>query len=414
VASVGTDGDLYPFLALGREFQRRGFRVTLASHEHFRSRANQAGLEFESLVSESENEELLGREELWHPIKSGWVIARWGARLVPRQYETLRRLAAPGNAVLVAGPGVIAARILQERHQTPLASVILQPWILPSLVQPPVMMGGLTLPRWTPRLIRRCYFRLIDEVGTRLMGSEVRRLRSSLGLKPLRRMFRWWLSPDLAVGLFPDWFASPPPDWPKQLRLAGFPLTDGGAGGGVAPDLLRFCEPPNRVVAFTFGTGMRHAGALFHAAVEVCRRLGVRGVLLTGFAAQVPRDLPEFMRHCEFAPFREFFPCCAAVVHHGGIGTTAKALAAGAPQLILPFAFDQLDNALRVKALGAGDWVGARDRQIGKLAAALEGVCGPATAAAARLAAGRSRCRSGVETAADFIEEITHAPPGRP
>ena len=82
----------------------------------------------------------------------------------------------------------------------------------------------------------------------------------------------------------------------------------------------------------------------------------MRGILLTKYAAQVPDPLPPNVIRVGFAPFRKLFPRCAAVVHHGGIGTVAKALAAGVPQLVLPGAFDQTDNATRVKRLGAGDW----------------------------------------------------------
>ena len=75
------------------------------------------------------------------------------------------------------------------------------------------------------------------------------------------------------------------------------------------------------------------------------------------YPKQLPAPLPSFARHCEFAPFRLLFPYCAAVLHHGGVGTTTKAVAAGTPQLILPVAFDLVDNAKRVKQLGVGDWL---------------------------------------------------------
>jgi len=79
------------------------------------------------------------------------------------------------------------------------------------------------------------------------------------------------------------------------------------------------------------------------------RRFGGRGRFLTRYPHQLPAPLPPFVRKCAFAPFTELFPLCAALMHHGGIGTTARALAAGTPQLILPLAYDQPDNAARVK-----------------------------------------------------------------
>jgi UDP:flavonoid glycosyltransferase YjiC (YdhE family) len=88
--------------------------------------------------------------------------------------------------------------------------------------------------------------------------------------------------------------------------------------------------------------------------VETCRLLGRRGVLLTPGSDFVPSNLPKTVRHFEYVPFSTILPRAAAIVHHGGIGTTALALAAGIPQLVVPFIDDQFDNAVRVRRLGAG------------------------------------------------------------
>ena len=220
------------------------------------------------------------------------------------------------------------------------------------------MPGGLTLPRRAPRWAGRLYWRLIDAVGGWLMGSHLTSLRASLGLKRVRRLFQWWLSPQRVIGLFPEWYGPPQSDWPPQIRLTGFPLCDGTPSRDLPTDVAEFCQAGPPPVAFTFGTGMRHAAGLFRAAAEACRLLGVRGLLLTPYAEQLPPNLSASVRRCDFAPFQELFPRCAAVVHHGGVGTAARALATGTPQLVLPWAYDQEDNAARVKRLGAGERLG--------------------------------------------------------
>ena len=83
--------------------------------------------------------------------------------------------------------------------------------------------------------------------------------------------------------------------------------------------------------------------------------MGRRAILLTEFTEQLPANLPEGVRHFPYVPFSALLPRCAALVHHGGIGTTAQALRAGIPQLVTPMIFDQPDNAARVKRLGVGD-----------------------------------------------------------
>ena len=82
--------------------------------------------------------------------------------------------------------------------------------------------------------------------------------------------------------------------------------------------------------------------------------LGRRAILLTKFRDQLPPGLPSSVLHCSFAPFRHLFPHCAAVVHHGGVGTVAQALASGIPELARPLCFDQFDNGDRIKRLGVG------------------------------------------------------------
>jgi UDP:flavonoid glycosyltransferase YjiC (YdhE family) len=87
---------------------------------------------------------------------------------------------------------------------------------------------------------------------------------------------------------------------------------------------------------------------------RACELLGKRGLLLTRHREHLPPSLPQSVLHVDFAPFSELLPRCAVLVHHGGIGTTAQALARGIPQLVVPHAHDQPDNAHRVEGLGVG------------------------------------------------------------
>jgi UDP:flavonoid glycosyltransferase YjiC (YdhE family) len=402
LVTTGTDGDVFPYVGLGARLRARGHRVTLVTNEHVRPLAEGSGFEFRTLVTDAELRELLADPKFWHPVWAAHVAARWGVRFLRRQYDLIAGLAGDSDTVLVGNLGVIAARLVQETLNRPLASVVLQPWMLSSVHAPPVMPGGLSLPRWAPRPVGRLYYRLFDVILGALVGRPLNRLRADLGLKPVRRVIRWWHSPQLVLGLFPDWYGPPQADWPQQLRLAGFPLTDGQTGD-LPADVAAFCRAGDPPVAVTFGTGMLHAAGLFRAAVEACRLLGVRGILLTKHEGQLPASLPPFVRHCPFAPFGKLFPLCAAVVHHGGVGTAAAALAAGVPQLILPLAYDQVDNATRVKRLGAGAWLKPRRRAAADLAAALAGLLTPAARERCRAAAGRFGTADALDTAARWV-----------
>jgi UDP:flavonoid glycosyltransferase YjiC (YdhE family) len=406
LATMGTDGDVVPFIGLGVQLQARGHQVTLAAPEPHRDLAADLGLEFRPLVTAEEAGRMLADPDLWHPLRSGPMMARWGNRLLPRQYELLAALAAEPGSVLVANPGVLAARLVQEKQICPMVTLLLQPGLLPSTSAPPEMPAGLTLPRWAPRPVGWLYWAAIDAFGYLVVCGPLNRLRAALGLGPVRRLFQWWLSPELVVGLFPPWYAAPQPDWPARLRLAGFGRYDGGRGGDLADDVRSFCQAGAPPIAFTLGTGMTHGAAFFRAAALACESLGARGLLLTRYPHQIPGRLPPGVRHCAFAPFRHLLPLCAAVVHHGGIGTTAAALAAGTPQVVLPLAWDQPDNARRVQGLGVGIRLGPRQRTAGHLARALSCLLTAEVYARCRAVADRVGNVDGLEVAAQWVEGL--------
>jgi UDP:flavonoid glycosyltransferase YjiC (YdhE family) len=379
----------------------------LAAPATYESIAAGLGLEFSPLVSVAEVRRMLADPDLWRPLRSGWAMARWGNRLVPRQYELLAGLARDPDSVIVANPGVLAARLVQETLARPTATLLLQPGLLPSTSAPPEMPGGLTLPRGLPRPIGEAYWAAVDAAGYLLVARPLNRFRKGLRLAPVRRVFRWWLSPDLVIGLFPHWYAAPQPDWPAQLRLAGFGRFDGGSTDELPADVRTFCAAGDPPIAFTLGTGMTHGAAFFRTAVAACETLGVRGLLLSKYADQLPVGLPPTVRHCAFAPFRRLLPLCRAVVHHGGVGTTAAALAAGCPQLVLPLAWDQPDNAARVRRLGCGDELGARRRIVGLMARALVRLITPGVRDRCRTIAARvAEDEDGLAVASRWVEEL--------
>lgn len=405
LATLGTDGDVFPHIGLGSILHARGHRVTLAAPETYRTGALELGLEFCSLVTEDEVGRMLADPDLWHPLRSGLMMSRWGGPMIPRQYQALASLAAQPDSVLVANPGVLSARLVQEKLRVPTASLLLQPGLLPSCTAPPKMPGGLDIPAWLPHPLRRLYWLGVDVAAYALVAPSLNRARKALGLPPIRHIFGWWLSPDMVIGLFPEWYAAPQPDWPPQIRLAGFGQFD-GASAKLPEDLRAFCEEGSPPIVFTLGTGMTHAADFFRTAVAACETLGERGLLLTKYRDVVPPNLPTHVRHCAFAPFRQLLPLCKAVVHHGGVGTTAAALEAGCPQLVLPLAWDQPDNGARVTQKGVGLALRSRHRSSRHISQALSRLMTPAVGERCRALAIQAAGKNGLELAADWIEEL--------
>jgi len=404
LASIGTDGDIFPYVGLGAKLRERGHRITLTASVHYKPLAAAHGFGFHALVSAEENDELLHHPDFWHPRKTAPLAARWGVRFLRRQYELLSSLARE-DAVLVANPGVMAVAMVHEKSGQPWASLVLQPWMIPSSIAPPIMPGFAFLRR-APRWVWRLFWRGLDMVGDVLVGRELNRLRASLGLRPIRRIFQNWLSPQLIVGMFPDWYGPPQADWPPQLQLTGFPLFDGGQRNGLTDEVLNFCRSGPPPVAFTFGTGMRHSAALFRAALRASELCGARAIFLTKHRDQLPDPLASSVLHCDFAPFQKLFPYCVAVMHHGGIGTVAQAMAAGTPQLIHPICFDQLDNGARVKRLGVGDSLDSGRCHPHQIASALSKLMSPEMRNRCRALAARFKAEDALETAARRIENL--------
>ena len=118
-------------------------------------------------------------------------------------------------------------------------------------------------------------------------------------------------------------------------------------------ELLNFLDSGPPPIVFTLGsTAVWVARDFYRESIEATKRLGRRAVLLIGDERNRPAELPEGIIAVDYAPYQALFPRSAAVVHSGGAGTTAQAMLAGAPTLIVPFAFDQFDNADHAKTLG--------------------------------------------------------------
>jgi UDP:flavonoid glycosyltransferase YjiC (YdhE family) len=120
------------------------------------------------------------------------------------------------------------------------------------------------------------------------------------------------------------------------------------------PALETFLAAGPPPLVFTLGSSaVGAAGRFYHESAAAAARLGARAVLLTGgFAANQPARVPDGVLVVDRAPHQLLFPRARAVVHQGGAGTTAQALRAGSPMLVVPHSHDQPDNAYRVARLG--------------------------------------------------------------
>ncbi|MEW6128269.1 MAG: nucleotide disphospho-sugar-binding domain-containing protein [Acidobacteriota bacterium] len=351
LCTIGSAGDVYPFIGIGQELRRRGYRVTLITSQFFEAQARDAGLEFLGLGSPDDYQTIIQNPDLWDSKKGFRVFAE--SVILPILEPVYQLISGfdPSQTILAAQGQVFGAHIAHEKLGFPFITIHLQSAAFRSVYDFPV------LPTWMPAFMKRGIFNLLDKLLLdKVFAPEINRFRRSLNLPPIKKIFdQWTHSPQLNLGLFPDWFAPIQPDWPTQTRLTGFVFYDKQTEHSkVSERLEAFLNAGDAPIIFTPGTAMQHANQFFADCVEACQRLGRRGILLTGHTEQLPAELPAGIQHFAYLPFSRILPRALALVHHGGIGTTAQAMAAGIPQVIRPMAHDQPDNAARVERLGIG------------------------------------------------------------
>lgn len=411
LTAIGSYGDVHPFVGLGKVLASRGHDVAVVANPYFAQLVEQADLRFVPISTREEYEQLGANPQIWHRFHGPRMVLREGmANLVRPLYETIASQHVPGETVVAAHPLDMGSRVAQEHLGIPMASVELAPLSIRSVDAPPRMPA---VPRGGPRAAIRAYYWLIDRLMVDpLIAQAVNGLRAELGLqKPVRRFYnKWWYSPQLVLCLWPEWFGAVQPDWPPNCHTVGFPLWDESDHAGLpaaAEEFLAAGDPP---LVFTPGSANAFAERFFSAAVEASRVLGRRAILLTKFPQQVPPDLPPQVRHFEFVPLSRLLPRAAAFVHHGGIGSSSQGLAAGVPQLVMPMAFDQPDNAERLQTLGVAEILPPRRFHGRAVAAALERLIDNAERAR-RCESLASRCdgNAALSRAADLLESL-HAP----
>jgi len=353
ISCVGSAGDVHPFIAIGQALARRGHEVELVTSPHFAARIEAAGLTCTPVGTEAEFEKVVHHADLWNPRASFPVLWQAIAQRLVEAHGLLVARAQPGRTVLVGSTLAMPVRLAQETHGLPTAMVHLSPVCMWSAQAPAVIPGLGDLSGWPPALVRLIHAAIERGVIDRVVAPGFDRIRRDLGLPPARRLLsRWVNSPQRVVCAWPDWFSPKQSDWPAQAVTTGFARWSGTAAQSLDPALLSFLNAGTAPIGFTPGSAMAHGRDFFARALASSAALNQRALLITPYADQLPNPLPPHAHAVSYVPFDALLPRLAALVHHGGIGTTAQALAAGLPQAVLPFAHDQFDNAARLVRRG--------------------------------------------------------------
>ncbi len=404
---VGSSGDVNPYVGVGSGLKKRGHDVVVFTGEPFKKVVEDAGLGFVSSWSTEEYYAATEDPDLWHRTRGHKVVFRILSETLRDGYAKLAAIHEPGTAYVGHSLAMIT-RLLEETHDAPFVSAHLAPVGFRTLHLQPAHAPGKHMTNY-PMWFKRAMYRIVDRflLDAHILP-ELNTFRDELGLPPVKRVFKDWInSPQGVIGMFPEWFGEPQPDWPDRVMLTGFPLVDGGTGKPVSAeteDFLNAGEPP---ILFTPGSANSQAAEFFRAALDAIQRLGSRAIFASGFPEHLPDRLPDTVLHQSFVPFTEVMPRCAAVVHHGGIGTTAQGFAAGVPQLTMPMTFDQPDNVTRIQRLGVGSFLVPKKFTGDRVARELEKLLSdPEVATKCRIYRGKVDAATPIADACDAIESV--------
>ncbi|MGO8813164.1 MAG: glycosyltransferase [Terriglobia bacterium] len=410
LTTTGSLGDLHPFIAIGLGLRARGHAVTVATSNFYKSKVEQTGLAFAPMGPHLglENSEMIDRVM---NLKDGpeHLIRRILYPSVPAAYVEVMEAARQAD-LIVTHPITFAAQIAAEKTGMPWVSTVTAPLSLFSCFDPSVVPSHPLLIKF--RALGPAVFRIVKKAGKFMTKSwlpPITRFRASVGLPPGQDpVFEGQHSPQRVLAMFSPLMGEPQPDWPRQTLVTGFPFYDQAEHGQeLDPDLERFLDAGPPPVVFTLGSSAVHrAGNFYHESLAAVRSLGCRAVMLVG-QNSMQKPLPPGTLAFRYAPYSKIFPRAAVIVHQGGIGTCAQALGAGHPMLVVPFAFDQPDNAARLQRLGVARSIPRKSYTASRVCVALKALLSvPSYTTSASAAARKIAAENGVRAACDAIENL--------
>lgn len=363
ILTYGTRGDVQPYIALAKEMQHSGHRVTLAASVRFQGFVEKHEIDYAYM-----NDDLLSvidtdaGKDLLEKSSSIFGMIRQGIR-VSKQIKPAQRalLAESWEAAQNTRPDFIlfhpkagGAPHIAEKLGIGCALVTPIPMFVPTRKTSFPVFPDLKLGEW----YNRATYYLVRTITNRIWNGYIKDFRETLGLPPLRKydFLKTASGEDIPViHAHSEAVVPRPSDWPESAQVAGYFFLDEEERWTPPQDLQDFLNRGTPPVYVGFGSmAGRNPEYLAEIVLEALQKADLRGIIATGWGGLETADLPDTVFKITSAPHSWLFPKMAAVVHHGGAGTTAAGLRAGKPSVITPFFGDQPFWGKRVYDLGAG------------------------------------------------------------
>lgn len=417
INAFGTRGDVQPYLALGRGLRRAGHHVRVSTHEIFEPFVRHHQLEFFPL--ELDPRQVLISQSITELGDNTFRILRWlreNYELVMGDIFRATLKAAQQADLLLNSSLSFAGWHVAEKIGIPAIAAYLQP-LTPTRK---LTHGSAPIPPdWLPMrgLYNYLSTKLTNQVFFNMLSPLTNACRKEiLGLPPMNAIDYWSLdSPSSTTPIIYGYSPSvvpKPVDWSSNQQIAGYWFLDEARDYQPPDDLVNFLAAGPPPVYVGFGSMVDHERREVTQLVEQALvRSGQRAVLLEGWSDFGEAGLPDRIYRCESLPHSWLFPRMAAVVHHGGAGTTAAGLRAGKPTVIVPFFADQFFWGWCAYQLGAGPKAIPRKKlSADKLAQALRQAVNDTSMGANADRLGESiRAENGVARAVQLIERYAHS-----
>jgi sterol 3beta-glucosyltransferase len=354
--ATGLWGDVRPNVVLGEALKKAGHEVAIIATAPYREWIEARGLSFVAVSLDMQgmlNLVMGGEGGVLSTIRALNTVRK---DIQPTFMQAGKEVAAVMRDVDVLLADELVSFLINgvvEKYRPRLLHVNMQPQAITSHF---AAIGQPMLPRWMP--MRGTYNRLSYGIARRttwsMQGSVGNRIRSAhLGLpKQTWAKQKELLDSTPTLILASPNVVPPPADWPSHHYVTGFLFDDEG-DWQAPPQLLDFLAAGEKPICIGFGTmPMRKPAATTMAILEAVQRSGSRAILLGSWDGLGTREMPRDVLRLKYAPHSWLFPRIAAIVHHGGAGTSAAAMRAGVPSVIVPFTLDQPFWGQRLYELG--------------------------------------------------------------
>ena len=365
IVTLGSRGDVQPYVALGKGLKAAGHEVTLCTSDIFQSFVTDCGLDYGYMNSEmirlldtdAGREAVENTDTLWGTIRTSFKLFRQVKPMLRQTLDDVWRTAqgVDPDAIVLASKAAGLAESVADKLAVPLLMSMPFPHFVPTDQMPALGFPNLRLGAWYNRLTYRVvhwavglYRGIPNEFRCNVLGLPAKPKQLDI----LHRVDGRFI-PQLHC--YSQQVVPRPTDWPDLAYVNGYWFLDRLEGWQPPAELRGFLEAGEAPIYIGFGSmAGRHPQRLARIAVEALEATHQRGILATGWGGLQASHLPKTILKLDGAPHDWLFPRVSAVVHHGGAGTTAAGLRAGRPTLVCPFFGDQPFWGRRVYELGVG------------------------------------------------------------